>query len=183
MTEKRETVRLLMKRDRMLKEQAEEFLSYNEYRRQGGGKKGAKMAKKTVTLTAPAWVSNPKAKIAAAVVGAILLAVVAFSVGHNGGYTEGLAKGLDDGNKAGFTRGDKAGFENGYWIGREEGCMWVFDSTGKTYVVGEGNPFTTWYYLMDIGTIYLSRSNCETTGHGSAPYEPSTYVPSATGTN
>jgi len=183
MVEKKETVRLLMKRDRMLKEQAEEFLSYNEFRRQGGGKKGAKMAKKSVTISTPAWVGNPKVKIVAAVIAAITLAVVAFNVGRDGGYTDGLTKGLEDGNKAGFARGDKAGFENGYWIGREEGCLWVISSSGKQYIIGAGNPFTTWYALMDIGSIYIGRENCSTDGHGDAPYEPSTYVPSVTGTN
>ena len=141
------------------------------------------MAKKTVTINTPVWVNNPKVKIVGALIAAIILAVVTFNVGHDGGYKEGLAKGLEDGNKAGFTRGDKAGFENGYWIGREEGCLWVIDQSGKPYVVGEGNPFTTWYFLMDIGSIYIGRDNCSTDNHGAAPYKPSTYVPSATDTN
>ena len=51
MARKKETVRLLMSRDKMLKEQAEEFLSYNEYRRQGGGKKGASVAETRQSLT------------------------------------------------------------------------------------------------------------------------------------
>jgi len=51
MAQKRETVQLLMKRDGMLKEQAEEFLSYNEFRRQGGGKKGANVAETKQNLT------------------------------------------------------------------------------------------------------------------------------------
>jgi hypothetical protein len=51
MGKKMETVRLLMKRDGMLKEQAEEFLSYNEFRRQGGGKKGANVADTKQSLT------------------------------------------------------------------------------------------------------------------------------------
>jgi hypothetical protein len=140
------------------------------------------MVKKTVTLDSN-WLKSAKARIALGVVLGLVGVIIAFSVGHDGGYREGLAKGLEDGNKAGFTRGDKAGFENGYWIGREEGCLWVIDTTGKQYAIGAGNPFTTWYYLMDIGTIYITKDNCSTEGHGDAPYESSPYVPSAEGSN
>jgi hypothetical protein len=51
MARKKETVRLLMNRDKMLREQAEEFLSYNEYRRQGGAKKGANVTETKQSLT------------------------------------------------------------------------------------------------------------------------------------
>jgi len=138
------------------------------------------MVKKTVTLDSN-WIGGTKGKVLGGVVVALLLAVIAFNVGDSGGYKRGYGDGLDKGNHAGFTRGDQAGFEKGYWTGREDGCLWVFDQTGKPYVVGEGNPFTTWYYLMDIGNIYLGRSNCSTSGHGAAPYSPSDYVPAVDG--
>jgi len=140
------------------------------------------MTKRTVTVDT-SWIGGAKGKALGFVLGLIVVALIAFSVGHDGGYKEGLTKGLEDGNKAGFDRGDRAGFENGYWSGREDGCLWVIDSSGKQYVIGSGNPFTTWYYLMDLGSIYITRSNCSTDGHGNAPYEPSTYVPSTTDTN
>ena len=51
MAGKKETVGLLMRRDGMLRQQAEEFLSYNEYRRQGRGKKGVNVAETKQGLT------------------------------------------------------------------------------------------------------------------------------------
>jgi hypothetical protein len=181
MTEKKETVRLLMKRDRMLREQAEEFLSYNEYRRQGGGKKGAKMAKKTVTVDI-AILNNTKVRGALLAVAFAVVALVASSLGDSSGYSKGLAQGLEDGNKAGFSRGDKVGFENGYWIGREEGCLWLINESGREYVIGIGNPNAGWLF-QNLGSTYFGKINCSTEGHGDAPYKPSTYVPNSTGTN
>lgn len=140
------------------------------------------MAKKTVTLDTSV-VKNPKVKLIGSVVGAIVLLVIAFNLGDSGGYKRGLAEGLDTGNRAGFERGDEAGFENGYWLGRGDGCEWVFDTAGKSKIIGIGNPYTTWYYLMDLGSTYIDRTNCSTSGHGAAPYVPAPYIPSANGSN
>jgi hypothetical protein len=133
------------------------------------------MAKRTITLDS-GWVGGVKGKIAAAVIVAIIVVVAAYNIGNDSGYKKGYDDGYGVGNDTGLSTGDKSGFERGYWIGREDGCLWVFDQTRKPYVVGEGNPFTTWYYLMDLGNIYLSRDNCSTSGHGAAPYSggPST---------
>lgn len=51
MAKQKQTIRLLTQRDGITRQQAEEFLSLNEYRRQGGGKKGANVAEKKHNLT------------------------------------------------------------------------------------------------------------------------------------
>ena len=139
------------------------------------------MAKKTVTVNITT-LNNTKVKGALLAVAFAVVALVASSLGDSSGYSKGLAQGLEDGNKAGFSRGDKAGFENGYWIGREEGCLWVIAQGGRTYVIGIGNPNAGWLF-QDLGTIYIGESNCSTEGHGDAPYESSPYTPSTDGTN
>jgi hypothetical protein len=140
------------------------------------------MASRTVKLEANISIGT-KARVAGAILAVAALVLVSHSVGYNSGFANGNAKGLEDGNKAGFERGDKAGFENGYWLGREDGCLWIINESGKDFVTGIGNPFTTWYYLMDLGVTYLERDNCSTEGHGDAPYKESPYTSPATGTN
>lgn len=178
---RRREVQTLVSRDKLTWDEAEEFVSYNEITRPNGGKKGAKMAKKTVTVDI-AILNNTKVKGALLAVAFAVVALVASSLGDSSGYSKGLAQGLEDGNKAGFARGDKAGFENGYWIGREEGCLWLIDSSGREYIIGIGSPNAGWLF-QNLGSTYFGESNCSTDGHGDAPYQPSTYVPSVTGTN
>jgi hypothetical protein len=109
---------------------------------------------------------NPKVKIAGAALLGIAVLFGAYSVGHNTGFDKGHTAGFTEGNAA----GDKAGFERGYWKGAEYGCNFVFDELKTPYVMGVQNPYTTWYALMGIGNVYLSRDNCSTNGHGTAPY-------------
>jgi hypothetical protein len=124
-------------------------------------------AKKTISVSVPSLRTiNPKAKIAIAAVLGIAAVFTSYSAGHSAGFDKGHTAGFAEGNLA----GDKAGFERAYWLGAEYGCNYVFDTVRAPYVVGEQNPFTTWYALMGIGNIYLNRDNCKTTGHGSAPY-------------
>lgn len=123
------------------------------------------MAKKTITFDPSAIVGNRAVRVAALVAVLIALTLGVHTIGYNSGHKEGYAAG----NEAGWHDGSKAGVAVGYWEGRLDGCNFVFDQVRKPYVVGEGNPFTTWYYLMDLGNIYLSRDNCDTTGHGAAP--------------
>lgn len=136
------------------------------------------MTKNTVSLNVSV-LSSTKVKIAALVVAFIAVSLVSSSLGDSSGYKRGFA----DGDKNGFANGDKAGFENGYWIGREDGCEWVITSSGKDFVVGIGNPFSTYYFLMDLGNTYIDRDNCSTEGHGDAPYESSPYSSGVEGTN
>ena len=136
------------------------------------------MTKRTVTVDTR-FLSGGKAKIIGAVLAVIAVAVIAFNVGDSGGYK----RGFEAGDKNGFANGDKAGFENGYWIGQEDGCEWVVESSGKDFIVGIGNPFSTYYFLMDLGTVYIDRDNCSTEGHGDAPYESSPYNSGVEGTN
>lgn len=132
------------------------------------------MTKKTVTFSLPQMKSiNPKARIALAVVAAILVLSGTYSAAHDSGYKQGY----DAGEKAGIQTGDKQGYargmervkteyDNGYWDGRVDGCEWLVNSLGKGYVIGVSNPFTTWYYLMGIGSEYASTRTCEVTGSG-----------------
>lgn len=173
----KDTVRSLTKGNRIIRERAEEILALSEYRRQGG-KKGAKMAKKAVTVDL-AILKNTKVKGALLAVAFVVVALVASSLGDSAGYK----RGFEAGDKNGFANGDKAGFENGYWLGREEGCEWVISSSGKDFIVGIGNPFSTYYFLMDLGSTYIERDNCSTEGHGDAPYESSPYSSGVEGTN
>lgn len=166
-----------MSRDKLTWDEAEDFVSYNEISRPTGGRKGAKMAKKTFTVDS-SWIGGTKGKALGAVLAVILTGVVAFNVGDSGGYK----RGLDEGNHAGFDRGDKAGFENGYWQGREEGCLWVIQQGGRTYVIGIGNPNGGWLF-QNLGDTYIGESNCSTTGHGEAPYSPAPYSSGVEGTN
>lgn len=144
------------------------------------------MASKTLKVEANIPV-GPKIRVAGAILAVAALVLVSHSVGYgsgfDNGFADGNAKGLEEGNKAGFERGDKAGFGNGYWLGREDGCLWVIDQSDKDFITGIGNPFTTWYYLMDLGSIYIGRDNCSTEGHGDAPYKESPYTSPSTGTN
>lgn len=124
--------------------------------------------KKTVSFNIPALGNfNPKVKIAAAIVAALLVIGGAYGAGSNSGYAKGYAAGFNEGNAS----GDKAGFERGYWKGAEYGCNWLFDELGAPYLVGEQNPFTTYYFLMGIGDKYASRDNCVVpSDHDKAPY-------------
>lgn len=124
------------------------------------------MATKKVAISVSTPTLSPKVKIAGAIVLGILVLLGSYSLGHNAGFDKGNTAGFAEGN----SKGDKAGFERGYWKGAEYGCNFVFDEVKAPYVVGEQNPFTTWYALMGIGNVYLSRDNCNTNGHGSAPY-------------
>lgn len=136
------------------------------------------MTKRTVTVDT-GFIGGTKGKVVGIVLALIAVAAIAFNVGDSGGYKRGFT----DGDKNGFANGDKAGFENGYWIGREDGCVWVIDSSDKDFVVGIGNPFSTYYFLMDLGSTYIDRDNCTTDGHGEAPYESSPYSSGVEGTN
>lgn len=133
------------------------------------------MAEKKVSVSVsipPLRDVNPRVKKIAAGLIVVLAALGVYTLGHNAGYDKGYAAGTVDGT----ATGDKAGFERGYWLGREDGCNFVFDQTGTPYVVGETNPHATFYFLLGLGDTYLDRGNCSTFGHGSAPYSggPST---------
>lgn len=137
------------------------------------------MAEKKVSISIGAPALSPKARIVLGAVIGLLGVVIAFNVGDSAGYKRGFA----EGDRNGFANGDKAGFENGYWIGREDGCEWVITSSGKDFVVGIGNPFSTYYFLMDLGNTYIDRENCSNDGHGDAPYDSSPYSSGVEGTN
>ena len=133
--------------------------------------------KKTVSISFPDLQAvnglSPKVKIAIAFVTAVLLLSISYNAGNEAGYktgdAEGYARGNKVGNDAGYKRGMervKAEYDNGYWDGRVDGCVWLIDSLGKPYVVGEGNPFTTYYFLMDIGNTYAGKDACSVDGSG-----------------
>lgn len=123
------------------------------------------MAKKTVTIDFAAITANRAVRVAAVVAILIALTIGSHSIGYGSGHKEGYA----EGDLHGWTTGARAGVEKAYWVGREDGCLWVFDAADAPYVVGETNPHATFYFLLGLGDTYLERSNCDTTGHEAAP--------------
>lgn len=133
--------------------------------------------KKKVTLSLDV-LKNTKVRVGIIAAAFVAVALVSSSLGDSSGYKRGFA----DGDKNGFANGDKAGFEKGYWIGSENGCLWVIDQGNRTYVIGIGNPGGGLFF-QDLGNIYISKDNCDVTGHGAAPYQSSPYSSGVEDTN
>jgi hypothetical protein len=134
-------------------------------------------SKKTVSISFPDLKAvkglNPKVKIAIAFVAAVILLSFSYNAGNEAGYkdgeTAGYANGVQVGDEAGYKRGlerAKEEYENGYWDGRVDGCKWLIDSLGNSYVIGLTNPFTTYYFLMGIGDTYAGKEACSIDGSG-----------------
>ena len=145
-------------------------------------------SKKTVSISFPDLKAvrglKPKVKIVIAFVTAVILLSFSYNAGSEAGYREGeavgYANGVKVGDEAGYKRGierAKEEYENGYWDGRVDGCKWLIDSLGNSYVIGITNPFTTYYFLMGIGDTYAGKDACSIDGSGG--YVPPTISASA----
>lgn len=135
------------------------------------------MAKKTLTFDSQI-IGGPVGKAIGLIVAFVAVAVISHSVG----FGAGEKKGFGEGRTEGWDLGSKAGVEKGYWVGREDGCLWVIDQGNRTYVIGIGNPNGGWLF-QNLGDTYIGADNCSTDGHGDAPELDVPYVNSAEGTN
>jgi hypothetical protein len=107
--------------------------------------------KKQISIDTSSWIGGQKGKILGSILAIISATAIAYNVGHGNGYKVGFS----DGDISGWDRGAEAGVEKGYWVGREDGCMWIITESGRSYVIGIGNPNGGWLF-QNLGETYFS---------------------------